>query len=466
MYQHFNTRKKLIQRIVTYCLMVLAVIVGVAGTTAWIMGYRLDFNEDQAVERITLLQFTSFPNNADIFVNDEKLNFTTPGRYDSARPGENTLKFQLEGYHNWQTKADLTPAEVYWFNYARMVPNKIESSNSLKVSSYYQASSAPNGSYILLHEAPQDRKFKIIDVSDPKNVRVNEIELPEGAVKAPVNEIKIIEWDSSSNFVLLNQDGNIIRLDRRDVNKSQNLSDLFGVSIKKSNFLNGDSNIVFGLTNNDLRRFDIKAKAVSAPLVTDVTSYDIYGDGKLSYVSQKEGKQTTGVYFKDNNYVINEYDDVQPTRVSFVNYYREDYFLSTRNNKINIVKNPFSSDNSETKEVDVPFEASRLFHNGSGRMILASRGNQIFTYDLEKELDYHFDLESFTKKPFWLDDFHLGYVHNNELKMVEFNGENRESLVLAYPFGVFSNNNEHLFTFRTTKKGTYLVDNMMIVKTN
>lgn len=464
MYQHFNTRKKLIQRVITYCLMALAVIIGVAGTTAWIMGYRVNFQEEQSVERITLLQFGSSPTGADVFVNDDKMSFRTPGRYDAVHEGENVLKYQLEGYHNWQVTVDLKPAEVYWFNYARMVPNKIISSNVFKVNSFYQALAAPNGSYILLHETANSPKFKIIDISDPNNIRTNEIELPESLLTNSVKNIKIVEWDSSSNFVLLNQDGNILRLDRRDVAKSQNLSELFGASISKPHFLNGNNNTIFGITDGTLRRFDIKAKSVSAPLVSNVVSYEVYGDGKLSYISRSKGKQSNGVYFKDKDYIVHEYDEIKAAFTSFTNYYREDFFLSTYGNQIEVVKNPFSEDNKEITTVKIPFIPEHFFHNGGGRMVVATSGNQVFTYDLETHNEHHFDLESFTGKPFWLDDFHLGYIHDGELKMIEFSGDNRESLVPAHRFGVFSDNNEHLFSFRTTKAGTFFVDSSMLAE--
>jgi WD40 repeat protein len=444
--------------------MVLAIIIGVAGTTAWILGYRLNFQEEQSVERITLLQFGSFPTNANIFLNDAQLNFNTPGRYDAAKSGTNIVKYQLEGYHNWQAEVDLEPAEVRWLNYARMVPNEITSADVLEVVSFYQAMSAPNGTLILLHEVAETPKFKLIDISDPNNIKATEIEIPDSLLVGVVKNIEIIEWDSSSNFALLNQDGNILRLDRRDVIASQNLTALFGVNIAEPHFLNGNNNIIFGLTDTNLRRFDIKAKTASAPLATDVISYEAYGDGKLSYVSQTAIQQTVGVYFKDKNYTLGSFDDIKTTRTSFSHYYREDFFLSTRDSVITIIKNPFSDEYREITTVEIPFEAEYLFHNGGGRMITASSGNQVFVYDLETKAQYHFDTESFADKPFWLDDFHFGYVHDGELKMIEFSGANRESLVKSYDFGIFSSNNEHLFTFRSSDSAAFLVDSSMLAK--
>jgi hypothetical protein len=462
MYQHFNSRRKMVQRILTYCLMTLAVIVGVAGTTAWILGYRPSFQNEQLVERISLLQFGSFPSNADIFVNDQKLNFTTPGRYDSVTSGVNYLKYQLEGYHNWQATVELKPAEVRWVNYARLVPNEIVSQPAVEVVSYYQAMTAPNGNFILLHEVAETPKFKILDISDPKNIKTTEIEIPSQLLVGVVKNIDIIEWDSNSNYVLLNQDGNILWLNRRDIASSLNLTTLFGVGIDDPHFLNDDSNIVFGLTETNLRRFDIKSKTTSAPLVGNVQSYEAYGDGKLSYVSQLDNQQIIGVYFKDKNYVLENFDNAQATYTSFSHYYREDFFLSTRAGKVDIIKNPFSESSRETTTIDLPFEANGLFHSGGGRMVVAIGQSQIFVYDLETATSYHFDTEGFDKKPFWLDDFHLGYLREGELKMIEFSGENRESLVPATEFGVFSSNNEHLFTFNSTAEGTFLVDSSML----
>jgi hypothetical protein len=264
--------------------------------------------------------------------------------------------------------------------------------------------------------------------------------------------------------VLLNQDGNILKLDRRDPANSQSLTALFGVAIAEPHFLNGNNNIVFGLTDTNLRRFDIKAKTASAPLATDVISYEAYGDGKLSYVAQSATQQSVGVYFKDKNFILGNYADASETYTSFTNYYRDDFFILTRENRIEIIKNPFSENDQEITIVNLPFQAEYLFHNGGGRMIVAVSSNNVFTYDLETRTEYQFDLESFTDKPFWLDDFHLGYLHDGELKMIEFGGDNRESLVSATKFGVFSSNNEHLFTFSNTPDGAFFVDSSMLAK--
>jgi hypothetical protein len=467
MYQHFRTRKQLVLRIAAYFFMFLAVLIGLTAATAWILGYRLDVKE-QEVDRITLLQFGSFPAGAKIAVNDKEMNFTTPGRYDESKPGVSSAKFWLEGYRDWTKTVNLKAAEVRWLNYARLVPREIVSSDLQSMAGYHQAVAAPSGDFILLRELPDGNNFKLIDISDPKNVKTSDLALPDEVLPAGgVENCRIIEWDTSSNFVLLELSfggiPEIVRLDRREVTRSQNLTKLFSVDIANPHFQGGDNNLVFGLTGTDLRRFDVAGKTTSAPLVKGVEKYDLYGDGKLAYVATRDGQQSAGVFYREKDHILREFTESLPTLVSFTHYYRSDYLAIARGEQIEIVARPLDDGSDETATLETPGGVDFLTHNGSGRILLAGRAGQVFSYDLETAESFQFDSEDFGTKPFWLDDYHLGYTSGGQLKMMEFDGANRETLVAATGFGLFSGNNEHLFTFVAREDGVHLQSSAMLV---
>lgn len=453
MHHRFNTRKQLIKRLIAYFFMVSAIVIGVAGATVWIMGYRFDVDQ-QSVERISLVQFQTSPSGAQIYVNGNRMNFQTPGRSDNMRPGANTIEYKLDDYRDWSKTVNLKPAEVRWLNYARLVPNEIKSTPVAEFTGYHQALASPNGNWILLHQSPDDRLFKLIDISDPQNVRTTDFRIPDDALPGGGAEtFQIIEWDSSSNYILLGReiDGQreIIRLDRRTPASSTNLTKLFGVMINTPHFLNNDNNIVFGLTdNNHLRRFEINSKTVSAPLVEGILNYSIYGDGKLGYSAiDRDGKQIAGIYYRDKNYVLKTYDEVQPTIVNFVHYYRTDYLAIARGVSMTIIENPLADSPASEILVDVPAGADWLTHNGSSRFIVVGRGDQLVSYDLETNEAFNFALTGLATKPHWIDDYHLRFMVDGNLAMIEFDGANQETLLRATSFGIFSTNNRFLFTF-------------------
>lgn len=458
----------MVKRVLAYIFMVSAIVIGVVGATVWIMGYRYNL-EQQTVERISLIQFQATPNGAQIFVNDTQLGFLTPARDDSIKPGANLIKYKLEGYRDWSKTVNLKPAEVRWLNYARLVPNDIVTEAVASFSGYHQALNSTDGDWILLHQTPEDRTFKLIDISDPRNPKVTDLAVPDGVLGSAASTLDIIEWDSSSNLVLIqNSFGDqreIIRLDRRDVNNSLNLTKLFGATITDPHFLNGDNNVVFGLSDGGiLRRFEINSKTISAPLVDSVTSYNIYGDGKLSYVATVDGRQVAGVYYRNKDHPVREYDEAQPTFVNFVHYYRTDYMIIGRGDVFTIVANPLNDDAGEEITVKVPDGMDWMIHNGSGRFIVVGRGEKLVSYDLETNESFNFALAGLDGEPKWLDDYHLSYVVNGEMRMLEFDGANQENLVRSTNFGIFSPDNEYLFSFVIGETDVKLQRSRMIIE--
>jgi hypothetical protein len=467
MYQHFNTRRRLIKRIIAYFFMVSAIIVGVAGATVWIMGYRFDL-EEQAIGRISLLQFQTTPGGAQIYVNDNQLNFRTPGRDDSIKPGANSIKYALDGYRDWNKIVNLRPAEVRWLNYARLVPNEIKTEPIADFSGYHQALNSPNGNWILLHQLPTDRNFKLIDISDPQNIRITDLVVPDSILGLATGTFEIIEWDSNSSHILLQRNldsgSEIIRLDRREVNSSVNLTRLFGATIADPHFLNNDSNIVFGLTESAaLRRFEINSKTISVPLVSNVSSYRIYGDGKLSYVATKDEKQIVGVRYKDDDFILREYDLAQPTYVNFVHYYRTDYLAIARDGVITIIDSPLNKNPNGEIVIETPAGVDWLMHSGGGRFIVAGRGENLVSYDLETNESFNFNLGGLSGKPKWVDDYHLYFIADGKMVMSEFDGANMETLFSAVNFGIFSNNNDYLLSFRIDENGAVKLQRSLMI---
>ena len=472
MYQHFNTRRRFALRIVSYVFMTLAVIVGVFGMTAWIMGYRLDLQK-QEVSQVALLQMGSWPSGARIYLNGDLQSFNTPGRHEMG-DGKTSVRYSLNGYRDWTNEVALRPAEIRWLNYARLVPNEIKTESVFDLGTVHDFKVSPDKKWLFVQPNPSSRTFKIVEIANLKDIKMKDFTIDVSALSEPTGDLidesfRLIEWNSKSEFVLLERTINgtkeIIRVDRRDAEKSVNLSSQHSLAIDDPHMLFDNADIIYGLVGGNLRRFDIGAKTVSEPLIVGVEKYRIYSDGKVAYVTGLDSAtdtQTIGVYFRERNYKIKTVTNDQPILAEFSHYY-DDYISIVHGAEIFVIKNPFDEKPKTVKTFELDQKAAWLNVSANGRFILVGYGNKIRTYDIEHDELFTFDTGNFVGQPKWLDDFHLTYNDDGNFKIVDFDGRNAQKIVSANRVVMLSPNQRHFVTIKSDENGSHLqLSNMVI----
>ncbi len=121
-------RRQIVQRALTYSLMAVATIAGVAVCIAWAMGYRFNL-ESGEVSQVALLQFNTYPRGAMVQIGEATLTARTPTRAN-IKTGKATVEMSLNGYHTWTKTISALPSTVRWLDYARLVPTEIKTQSA------------------------------------------------------------------------------------------------------------------------------------------------------------------------------------------------------------------------------------------------------------------------------------------------------------------------------------------------
>lgn len=78
-------------------------------------GYRWN-SKKGVVERNGTMIFDSMPRAAGIYLNDQKINEQTPATLQNVAPGNYSIKYSLDGYHDWQKNLSVEPERVTFAN--------------------------------------------------------------------------------------------------------------------------------------------------------------------------------------------------------------------------------------------------------------------------------------------------------------------------------------------------------------
>lgn len=463
------SRKQIARRALTYSLMAVATVAGVAVCIAWAMGYRFNL-ESGEVSQVALLQFNTYPRGAMVQIGEATLTARTPTRAN-IKTGKTTVKMSLNGYHTWTKTVSALPSTVRWLDYARLVPTEIKTQSVHTFSDVDDIEPSPDRKWALVIPDEATPTAELVNLGDPRKVEVSEIKLAGEQITSGANSrFSIAEWDSGSRFVLIKHDyydtSEYLRFDRND-KSTVNLSRDFGVTLVSPHFSGNSGNIFYAITGMDLRRLDYGAKSISTPLATDVTDYVLYGNNRLAYTTKTETdgkvKQTVAIYDDDTATKIREYDDNGSIKIGFSRNSDVDYLSVARGETVAIYPDPLKK-NTDDSHQNVTTDAAYLSSpggvdwlqvSGNGRFVLAGHDHKVVCYDVETGENYSYELER-TGKPLWLDDYHIMDLRDGTLTMIEFDGQNSQRIATGDLPAFLSSNQEYLFSLDDVAGGVIL----------
>lgn len=470
------SRKQIFRRALTYSLMTVATIAGVAVCIAWAMGYRFNL-ESGEISQVALLQFNTYPRGAMVQVGEATLAARTPTRAN-IKTGKTTIQMSLNGYHTWSKTVSALPSTVRWLDYVRFVPTEIKTQSVHTFSDVDDIEQSPDRKWALVIEHEDTPTVDLVDLHDPQKIDATEIKLAGEQITAGENNrYEITEWDSGSRFVLIKHSyddtSEYLRLDRKD-KTTVNLSRDFGVILSEPHFSGNSGNIFYAITGTDLRRLDYGAKSISTPLATNVTDYVLYGNNRLAYVTKVEadGKttQTVSIYDDDTATKIKQYDDDKQIRIGFKRNNDTDYLTVARDETVAVYPDPLkknADDSHKNTATDTAYLSSPggidwLQVSDNGRFVLAGHDHKVVCYDVETGENYSYELER-TGRPVWLDDYHLMDVRSDTLTMIEFDGQNAQCIVKGNLPAFLSSNQEYMFSLDDVSGGVVLQRSNMTV---
>ncbi len=450
----------------SYIAMTIAVILISTVCILLVMGYRFNFSS-RSVEQGALLQFNSVPSGAQIVLDSGTLSFSTPGKKDVA-VGSHEVKIQLEGYRDWGKRFSVSASEVRWLNYARLVPTTVETQSVKEFASLTDELPSPDSNWIVILPKSDAASFVVADLRDVKNLKFSDITIPAAIMTMPVgvtHNFDIVEWDDNSRYVLISHDFSdgkreYIRINRENKDDVVNITTKLGVEISNLHF--SSSNLLYGIENGNLRRFDLNNSSLSQPLVKDVIQMKLYGTGDLAYVTQKDSKVTVGVTIGSDTRTIATYDETIPVLVGLGKYYNESYLAVTRGASFELLKNPQKSAEAGMEKVitlTYPGDIKWINFSPNGRSVIAGNGTQFMTYDIElaRRTDTNFpgSVVEVDKPLQWLDEFILVSAADSKLRISDFDGENQQIITDSLPSQsvMLSADDKFVYSFSKTQAG-------------
>ena len=504
MHRTHSPRRELAIRVLKYLIMILLILGGVILSLFWAMGYRFNFG-DRQISRIALLQFGSFPNNANIDINGSRISASTPTRLNVGA-GEITVQFSRDGYRNWQRTVYMSPGQVKWLNYARLIPNTITTNTIHEFTDVKQMLVSPDRNWLAIrtsdgryeynheqlyyNEVSYEMPLTLIlaDISNPENVRFSNLEVPAGRIRTPVGyqteKFEIIEWGSDSRHILarhvVGELEDFLLIDRRNPSQTRNLSQNLNqndteATLHNMRFAANSRDGLWALSSDDncLVRITPSNNFISEAIECGISDFVTSSDNKIAFVSiastgagsesELERKsQTVKVYDGRSVTSVREFDESAVLMIAMTRFNRQDFLAISEGEIVKIHKNPVQNLISSQIYLSSPGGIDWLSVSPGGRFLAAGRHGRIVSYNFENHSDYSFEIND-SAAPHWLDGYRLITSNNGQIQMIEFDGANRENIVSGFGQVTLSRNERFLFSLGDLNGGVVLQRSRLVI---
>jgi hypothetical protein len=426
--------------------MTLAVLVVVTLITFFMLGFRFDINKGN-LEQYAFLQFDSSPSGATVSIDGNVAGLNTPTK-KSVHAGKHSVEIWRDGYETWRKSVDIKAGTITWLNYALLVPKKLTVEAVSSYESLYSSLASPKGDYMLIEKQSNLPVYNLVDISS-NTVKQSSLTFPTNLYSEPLtiginHTFNMIKWDDGGRYVLINHIYNDMSewlvLDTQNVNLSKNITRLFDLSISAINFSGTSGNIFYSLDSNDIRKLDLAAGTISAPLISNVTSFDVYNESKvITYVglnSNNINEKVVGIYREGDEKpsVIRTVEgQTSNLHIATTRYFNANYIAISEGKKVDILSGSYPNNtNSNTNNMKVisSFESAKDIDNLS----FSPSGEYVFIQSSAYFASYDLEYQKFTSSNIggngpisllsWLDDFYIWSDRDGKLTIREFDGEN------------------------------------------
>ena len=245
--------------------------------------------------------------------------------------------------------------------------------------------------------------------------------------------------------------------------ESINLTQKFHIDFSKIIPSNDELTKLIGISGTDLREINLSNSTISASILNDVVDFELYDKENIVYVEKKTTSNdfSVGLRKNDKNIEIAKNIKNQP-KVAIGRYYRESYVYIGQDSKIDIYKSASWTEKMHlTKTLNLKFSPDYLKLNGESRILVAKKGKDVYSFDIETRNEYQFSVSNDGKIK-WLDDFILGDFEGERMAIYDFDGMNKQVLSRAIsnlPF-TLSNDNKYIYSFIQNNSGGYSLNRL------
>lgn len=474
------------QRIAVYILMTISTLVLVVVLVFVMLGYQ--FNKaDGRIEQGGLVQFGTQPAGATIAIDGADFGTRTPSR-TTMLSGQHYISMKLNGYDSWQKSIDVLPGSVLWLNYARLVPQTLTPKNVEDFKAMTDTSISPDRRWLAVKDVASTPEIELLDISGD-TVVMKKLPLPSAVLTAPAKGAKdsftIEAWDPGSRYVLLKHayggsKPEWLVLDTRDAKNTVNVTQLLALDASSLQFSNSNSRVLYALTDGDVRKIDLDAKTISAPLVRDVAEFSLYDRATIVYTSRLvNGQRTVGYYTDGANKprMVRTYSDngKAPLHLALGKYYSDTYVAVAYGDTVEIMTGSLpASDSVETSSLksvatmNIPSGVQYLSIITGGRFVVAQHGAAYTVYDLELSKMTTTKLKSGKapkEKLRWADGYHVVDDQSGTIRLYEFDGANQHDIMPVVPgYSIeLSPSSRYLYGITKDTNGTYHLTRVQMI---
>lgn len=487
MFRRPTKKQLLIRRVITYAVMVLAVIVIVAGTILFILGYRLDGDKGR-LEQGTLVQFDSVPNGADVVIDGKSIHSNTPSK-QTVVAGTHEFTVKKSGYQNWSKTLNVKSGTLEWLDYLRLVPKNLPVESVANYQTMYGEKASPDYKWLMVQEKADTPSFQLVDLRS-QQVKTSTITLPatlysDATTEGVTHTFTMESWDDDGRYVIVKHTykdtSEYIVVDTQNVANSVNVSTLLSISLSELKFSGTSGSTLYGLTDGTVRKLDLSNATISRGLVSNVEDFNLFDNTVISYIGTDPADtthQVAGVYREgdESPHVLRTVDDVTtPLTIAATQYHGNDFIAISEGLKVTILKGryPSSTDTASASlkpyaEFTVSANVDTTKFSEDGDHLVVQSGLNFTSYEIEYKRQTNAVVTTSESTPHtlrWLDDAYLWAVYDGHLSIREFDGTNVHVIMGMEPGfdATLSQNGKYLYGVAKNATGYQLQRVTMIL---
>ena len=472
-------RRAHIRLIITEALMVLAVVFLVGFLTLIVMGYSFNLRElvgtGEVVERTGLVQISSVPTGATIYIDGEAPLLLSTNASRTMLAGEHEISLAKGGFDGWNKKITVTEGMMYRLNYPRIFKEEREPEEVVRFYKPYNVEDtlhkidegetvktyageisfvtvSPNNDRMVL---VLDGLFYMLNLNDNKP-ELNWLEVPgkDGLSVVKITTIESAEWSGNSERLLARVNGEWAIINVRDTKDTLWLDGLINVetlSDMKFESEVGDRLLVLDKTG-DLTELNARDKKLSEVLISGVERFDNDGD-RIVYLTKEvessavdkltEEQPKVDVEWQvrayrvgeNESYIVKRFEltgdeELGSVRLATMRYFQESYIGISRKDVFNVYSKTgwINGDESAEKILDekIGFVVKKLKKRGKGMVFELSDGDKSTkVFDIEAMELTDVDV----KNSGWIDEYLRFRLEDGKLSVLDYDGLNERVLV-------------------------------------
>ncbi|HVC36548.1 MAG TPA: PEGA domain-containing protein [Candidatus Dormibacteraeota bacterium] len=447
---YLDPQKQLQHRIILFVgYGLMAIAISVATVVLLYLAYGFGIGKNGTVIQNGLIFVSSTPTPAQIYLNGQLSQSKTDARL-VVPAGVYQLQLRRNGYRPWQRAVTLDGGSVQHFDYPFLIPLSLVTQ---KIEAYATPASfvtqSPDLRWLLVAPSSDGITFDEYDLKST-NPKLAPINIPTTLLtKASTSQSwQVIEWSDDNQHLLLahhyDAKTEFIVLDLKNPDQSVNLNKLFGFEPTAVSLVNKkyDSYYLYNAATQSLETASLQSPAPVAYL-EHVLAYKSYGNNTLIYISNDSvisGKVDIKMAVGSNNYLLRSLTAASNYLVNLTQYNGVLYVVagSPTANKVYIYKDPIGQLTAQPSQLPQPLRTlqmpadSYLSFSPNARFILTENGSRVAIYDIETSKSYYASLSLPIDSPAtnvgWMDGYHLNYVSQGKLVILDYDNTNQQIL--------------------------------------